>query len=100
VTAAPADPGAGGQRWLTPGVGAVGAASFFSDSGHEITTALLPTFVTSTLHGSAAALGVIDGVSDALVGLMQLVGAPLANDPRKRAPAASGGYLGTALATK
>jgi MFS family permease len=87
------------QRWLTPGVGAVGAASFFSDSGHEITTALLPTFVTSTLGGSAAALGVIDGLSDALVGVMQLVGAPLANDPHHRARAASGGYLGTALAT-
>ncbi|HEX2398756.1 MAG TPA: hypothetical protein VHJ79_01955 [Mycobacterium sp.] len=89
----------GSTRWLTPGVGAVGAASFFSDSGHEITTALLPTFLTSTLGGSAAALGIIDGFSDALVGVMQLVGAPLANDPRKRARAASGGYLGTALAT-
>lgn len=88
-----------GQRWLTPGVGAVGATSFFSDSGHEITTALLPTFLTSTLHGSAAALGIIDGFSDALVGVMQLVGGPLANDPRKRARTASGGYLGTALAT-
>lgn len=87
------------ERWLTPGVGAVGATSFFSDSGHEITTALLPTFLTSTLHGSAAALGIIDGFSDALVGVMQLVGGPLANDPRKRARTASGGYLGTALAT-
>jgi len=27
------------QRWLTPGVGAVGAASFFSDTGHEIKVA-------------------------------------------------------------
>lgn len=86
-------------RWLTPGVGAVGAASFFSDSGHEITTALLPTFLTSTLHGSAAGLGIIDGFSDALVGVMQLVGGPLANDPHKRARTASGGYLGTAVAT-
>lgn len=87
------------HQWLTPAVGAVGAASFFSDSGHEITTALLPTFLTSTLGGSAAALGIIDGLSDALVGVMQLVGAPLANDPHKRVRAASGGYLGTALAT-
>ncbi|MEE2854039.1 MAG: MFS transporter [Actinomycetota bacterium] len=87
------------ERWLTPGVGAVGAASFFSDSGHEITTALLPTFLTSTLHGSAAGLGIIDGISDALVGVMQLVGGPLANDPLKRGRTASGGYLGTAVAT-
>lgn len=86
-------------RWLTPGVGAVGAASFFSDSGHEITTSVLPAFLTGTLGASASALGVIDGISDALVGVMKLVGAPLANDLKKRGWAASGGYLGTALAT-
>jgi hypothetical protein len=39
----------------------VGAASFFSDSGHEITTAVLPSFLTTTLHASAGALGVIEG---------------------------------------
>jgi MFS family permease len=80
-------------------VGAVGAASFFSDSGHEITTSVLPTFLTTTLGSSAAALGVIDGISDALIGVMKLLGGPLANDPRRRGPTASGGYLGTALAT-
>ena len=86
-------------RWLTPGVGAVGAASFFSDSGHEMTTSLLPAFVTGTLGASAAALGVIDGISDALIGVMKLIGGPLANDPQRRARTAAGGYLGTAVAT-
>ena len=89
----------GSHHWLTRGVGAVGAASFFSDSGHEITTSVLPTFLTTTLGSSAAALGVIDGISDALIGVMKLLGGPLANDPRRRGPIASGGYLGTALAT-
>jgi MFS family permease len=87
------------QGWLTPGVAGVGAASFFSDAGHEVTTAVLPSFVTSTLHGSAGALGVIEGVSDAVMGMAKLVGGPLANDPRTRATLASGGYLGTAVAT-
>ena len=87
------------DRWLTPGVGAIGAASFFSDSGHEVTTSLLPAFLTGTLGASAAALGVIDGISDALVGVMKLIGGPLANDPHRRARIASGGYLGTAVAT-
>jgi MFS family permease len=86
-------------RWLTTGVGAVGAASFFSDSGHEVTTSVLPTFLTGTLGASAAALGVIDGISDALVGVMKLVGGPLANDPHRRSRTASGGYLDTAVAT-
>jgi MFS family permease len=86
-------------RWLTPGVGAVGVASFFSDSGHEMTTSLLPAFLTGTLGASAAALGVIEGISDALIGVMKLIGGPLANDPRRRARTAAGGYLGTAVAT-
>lgn len=34
---------------LSPGVWSVGAASFFSDSGHEIVTSVLPSFVTSVL---------------------------------------------------
>ncbi len=90
-------PGQG--RWLTPGVGGVGVASFFSDAGHEITTAVLPSFLTATLHASAGALGLIEGISDALTGVMKLLGGPLANDPARRGRLASGGYLGTALAT-
>jgi len=80
-------------------VASVGAASFFSDSGHEIATAVLPSFLTATLHGSAGALGVIEGVSDALTGVMKLLGGPLANDEQRRGRMASGGYLGTAVAT-
>ncbi len=86
-------------RWLTPGVGGVGVASFFSDAGHEITTAVLPSFLTATLHASAGALGLIEGISDALTGVMKLLGGPLANDPARRGRLASGGYLGTAIAT-
>lgn len=93
------DTDAASGNWLTPGVGAVGAASFFSDAGHEVTTSVLPTFITGTLGASAAALGVIDGISDALIGVMKLVGGPLANDPDRRGRISSGGYLGTALAT-
>jgi MFS family permease len=86
-------------RWLTGGVASVGAASFFSDAGHEIATSVLPSFLTSTLHAGPGTLGVIEGTSDALVGLAKLAGGPLANDPDRRARLATGGYLGTALAT-
>ena len=77
----------------------MGAASFFSDSGHEIATAVLPSFLTAVLHSTAAALGVIEGVSDALTGVAKLLGGPLANDSRRRGRMAGGGYLGTAVAT-
>lgn len=87
------------RPWLSRGVLGIGAASFFSDSGHEMTTALLPTFVASTLKAPVAALGLIEGASDALVGIAKLVGGPLANDETLRLRIARGGYLGTALAT-
>jgi MFS family permease len=85
--------------WLTRGVASVSAASFLSDSGHEIATAILPSFITTVLHSTAAALGVIEGVSDALTGVAKLLAGPLANDPERRGRIASGGYFGTAVAT-
>jgi MFS family permease len=87
------------KRWLTRGVRSIGLASFFSDSGHEITTSLLPSFVTVTLRSTAGTLGVIEGISDALTGVAKLVGGPLANDEPRRLRMASGGYLVTAAAT-
>ncbi len=92
---------AGGEpeRWLTPGVAAVGVASFGSDAGHEMTTSLLPTFLTSVLHAGPSALGAVEGVSDALVGLSKLAGGPLAADGGRRGRLAAAGYLVTAAAT-
>jgi MFS family permease len=91
--------GGASRPWLTVGVGSVGAASFFSDAGHEMVTSILPTFVTSTLGAGPGALGTIEGVSDALTGSPKRAGGPLANDPARRGRLASGGYLGTAVAT-
>jgi sugar phosphate permease len=85
--------------WLTPGVLGVGAASSFSDAGHELATSVLPSFRTATLHAGPGALGSIEGVSDALVGISKLAGGPLSNDPARGARLASAGYLGTAIAT-
>ncbi len=55
--------------------------------------------MTVTLRSSAGALGVIEGISDALTGVAKLVGGPLANDESRRLRMASGGYLVTAAAT-
>lgn len=91
--------GGGRLRWLTPGIGSVGLASFCSDAGHEMATSLLPTFVTVTLRSTAGVLGLIEGIADALTGVAKLVGGPLANDESRRQRLASGGYLVTAAAT-
>ena len=98
VSGRPAEP-APVERWFSRGVAGVAAASLFSDAGHEIATSLLPSFLTATLHAGPGALGAIEGVSDALVGVSKLAGGPLSNDPVRRGRLASGGYLGTAVAT-
>jgi hypothetical protein len=74
------------ERWLTPGVRGIGAASFLSDAGHEIPTALLPNFLTATLGAPAAALGLIEGIADGLAGIARLVGGAIADDPTAAAP--------------
>jgi hypothetical protein len=78
-----ARPAEGERRppWVSTEVASVGAASFFSDAGHEIATAVLPGFLTGVLRGSAATLGLIEGISDRASG-------------RRSRLAGSGGVLG------
>lgn len=102
TTAPPApavvEPAGGGRRpWLTPGVGGIGTASFLADVGHEVPTALLPSFVTATLGAPAAALGLIEGISEGLAGTGRFVGGALADDPGRRRVVAVGGYSATAV---
>src|SRR5829696_661159 len=91
-TAADAD-----QRWLTPGVRGIGAASFLADVGHEIPTALLPNLLTVALGAPAAALGLIEGVADGLAGAARLAGGAIADDPQRRRAQAVAGYATTAV---
>ncbi len=83
------------QRWLTRGVGGIGAASLLSDLGHEVPTALLPSLLASTLGAPASALGLIEGVADGLAGAARLGGGALADDPERRRATAVGGYATT-----
>jgi MFS family permease len=80
-------------------VGAIGTASLLADLGHEIPTALLPSFLTSTLGAPAAALGAIEGVADGLAGAARFAGGALADDPHRRRDTAVAGYTATAVMT-
>lgn len=82
---------------MTPPVAGIGLASLLSDMGHEIPTSLLPSFLTSTLGAPAAALGLIEGISDGAAGVAKLVGGGLADDPERRRAVAVGGYTTTAV---
>jgi hypothetical protein len=85
------------ERWLTPGVRGIGAATFLADVGHEIPTALLSNLLTATLGAPAAALGLIEGVSDGLAGATRLAGGAIADDPQRRRAQAVAGYTTTAV---
>ena len=83
--------------WLTPGVKGIGGASLLADIGHEIPTALLPSLLTATLGAPASALGIIEGVSDALAGVARFGGGALSDEPERRRNLAVGGYTATAV---
>ncbi len=85
------------RLWLTPGVGGIGSASFLADVGHEVPTSLMASFVTTTLGAPAAALGLIEGISEGLAGAGRFVGGALADDPKRRRVVAVGGYSATAV---
>lgn len=83
-------------RWLTRNVFAIGMLSLFSDTGHELTTAILPLFLQS-FGGGAIALGTIEGVSDASSSLLKMWMSHYSDRIGKRKPILIIGYLVTAL---
>jgi MFS family permease len=85
------------QEWFTRGVRSIGLASFLADVGHEVPTALLPTFLTRTLGAPAAALGLIEGFADGAAGAARLAGGALSDDAQRRRVVALGGYSATAI---
>jgi MFS family permease len=95
--AEPPEASRGPRAWMSPGVAGIGLASFFSDAGHEISTALLPDLLSGTLGAPASVLGLIEGVSDGAAGAAKLAGGALADAPSRRRPIALGGYTTTAV---
>lgn len=84
-----------GRRWLTRNVLAIGMLSLFSDMGHEMLTAVLPLFLAQL--GGAAALGTIEGVSDAASSLVKLWMSHYSDRIGKRKPIMAVGYVATAM---
>jgi MFS family permease len=74
-----------------------GGTSFANDLASEMIYPLLPAFVTRTLGGGALALGILDGVADAIAAGFKLVSGYLAERPRWRGPLVVIGYLVAAV---
>ena len=69
-----------------------GFTSLVNDFASEMIYPLLPAFVTGVLGGGALALGILDGVADAVAALFKLVSGYLAERPRLRGPLVVAGY--------
>jgi len=84
------------KTWLNRNIFAMGLTSFFSDFGHEMATAILPMFLIS-IGGSAALLGLIEGLADASTSFMKLFSGWYSDYIGKRKPFATVGYFLTAI---
>ena len=84
--------------WLNRNVVGLAINQFLSDFGHEAGTAILPLFLTA-IGAPPVALGVIEGVADALSSGAKLFGGWLGDRVERRRPWAAAGYLLTGLTT-
>ncbi|MDZ7359262.1 MAG: MFS transporter [candidate division KSB1 bacterium] len=91
-----AKPSTANKTWLTRNVVAIGLVSLFSDLGHETATTILPVFL-ATLGAAPWALGVIEGVSDALSSFSKLWSGWFCDRSGKRKPVAVTGYVLTGI---
>src|SRR5690242_3833688 len=87
-----------GRTWVTRTVVGIILATFFSDVGHEMVTAVLPMYLASVGLG-AAALGAMEGLADLLFSLSKLAGGAIGHRVEKKRPLVMLGYLTTALGT-
>lgn len=84
------------SSWLRRNVVVIGVVSLFSDLGHETATTILPVFL-ATLGAAPWALGVIEGVSDALSSFSKLWSGWYCDRSGKRKPLAVAGYVLTGV---
>jgi hypothetical protein len=93
-TRGPASPEPAG---LPPAVKGLSLVSLFNDFASEMVYPLLPAFVTGTLGGGAALLGLLDGAADLTSSVLKVASGRLADRPRWRGPLILAGYLTAVL---
>ena len=86
------------QEWLNANVWGLAINRFLSDFGHEAGTAILPLFLAA-IGAPSAALGLIEGVADALSSFAKLYGGWLGDRVYHRRRWAAAGYLLTGVTT-
>lgn len=84
--------------WLTQGALGICVATFFSDVGHEMATAVLPLYLGAIGLGPAA-LGAVEGLADCAYALAKLGGGYAGQKLERKAPWVAAGYALTAVGT-
>ena len=86
-------------KWLNKNIFAMGLTSFFSDTSHEMTTAVLPTFLINLVGNTLAPqlLGIISGLSDAASTLVAMLSGFLTDKIHKRKGLIISGYAATGI---
>src|ERR671924_1982709 len=82
---------------VPPTVKGLSLVSLFNDFASEMIYPLLPAFVTGTLGGGAALLGLLDGAADLTSAVLKVVSGRLADRPRWRGPLILVGYATAVL---
>jgi len=83
------------KGWLNRNVAAMGFTSLFSDMSHEMATSILAQFITLELQGSAAFLGLIEGLSDFSSSFVKMYSGWFSDKLGKRKPLGILGYAMT-----
>ena len=86
------------RKWLNRNVLGMGLTSLLSDLSHESATAVLPAFLR-TIGASATALGVIEGVADAVSSFVKLGTGWYSDRVGQRKPITVAGYALTGVST-
>ncbi len=87
----------GTRRWLNRNVVGIGTTSLFSDLSHETATTILPVFLAS-LGAPPSALGIIEGVADAISSFAKMGAGYFSDKSGIRKPIAVTGYFLTGIA--
>ncbi|MBZ5499376.1 MAG: MFS transporter [Acidobacteriia bacterium] len=85
------------RGWLNRNVIGMGITSLLSDASHEMATAVLPGFL-AVIGAPPSALGLIEGVSDAVASFVKLWGGWISDRLGHRKTLATVGYFLTGLA--
>lgn len=86
-----------GVSRVPPAVKGLSLVSLFNDFASEMVYPLLPAFVTGTLGGGAALLGLLDGAADLTSAVLKVVSGRLADRPGWRRPLILVGYATAVL---